>query len=134
MKYLKTYKIFEALGPQEMMRIHYGDDVLNTCDEMIQDIDYILLDLKDDGYDITSGYTPMTWALANKFPEIMVNISKKNERLQEENREEFDAVILRLNSYVVSHKWRYSAGFYDNHKTLGITIFGDKRIVNFFAK
>lgn len=119
MKHLKG--IFESVS-KDMLRDHYGG-VMDFCDEMIRDIDYMLLDLKDDGYDITTGYTPLTWVRSNKSPEIMVNISKNNERLQEKNREEFDSIILRLNSYVVSQKWKYSAGFYDNHKKLGITIF-----------
>jgi hypothetical protein len=74
MRYLKTYKIFEA-SHEEIMNVCYGSDTIKECDSLIDDIKDILLELGDIGLMITVGYTPMTLSYREKTPKIMVEIS-----------------------------------------------------------
>lgn len=127
MKYLKTYEAHDNYQDL-MMRLHYGHDVIRWSEDIIQDINDIVVDLKDDGYSVLVGYTPLTYSCKWKYPEFMVNISKDGVKLQEgEERSEFDSVLLRLTSYITSIKWKYEAGFYDAHTKLGIRIFKEER-------
>ena len=56
------------------MSLKYSSDVLTECDSIIDDIKDILLELKDFGFWITVGYTPMTLAGREDSPKIMVEI------------------------------------------------------------
>lgn len=74
MKYLKSYKIFEA-SHEEIMALAYGTDVIEECETLIDDIKDILLDLQDSGLYTSVGYTPMTLTYQEKTPKIVVEIS-----------------------------------------------------------
>ena len=74
MRYLKTYKIFEA-SHEEIMNVRYGADVVQECDSIIDDIKDMLLELSDIGLMTTVGYTPMTLTYRDTTPKIMVEIS-----------------------------------------------------------
>jgi hypothetical protein len=74
MRYLKTYKIFEA-SHEEIMNVRYGTDVVEECDSIIADIKDMLLELSDIGLMTTVGYTPMTLTYRDTTPKIMVEIS-----------------------------------------------------------
>jgi len=74
MKYLKSYKLFETKH-EEIMNIHYGVNVINECDSIIEDIKDMLLELTDAGLFTSVGYTPMTLAYQEKTPKMVVEIS-----------------------------------------------------------
>ena len=74
MKYLKSYKIFEA-SHEEIMALAYGTDVIQECESLIDDIKDILLDLQDSGLYTSVGYTPMTLTYREPTPKIVVEIS-----------------------------------------------------------
>jgi hypothetical protein len=74
MRYLKTYKIFEA-SHEEIMSINYGADTISECNSLIEDIKDMLLELTDVGIHTSVGYTPMTLTYAEKTPKIVVEIS-----------------------------------------------------------
>lgn len=78
MKYLKHYKFFESESVKEskteIMYLKYDKDVIDKCDAMIDDIKDILLELKDIGFWITVGYTPMTLVGREESPKIIAEI------------------------------------------------------------
>ena len=51
-----------------MMRLKYGESVLSECDDMIDDIKDMVLELTDIGLFTTVGYTPMTISCFDKTP------------------------------------------------------------------
>ena len=65
MKYLKTYKVFEA-SHEEIMDAYYGTDVVSECNSIIEDIKDMILELTDTGLFTTVGYTPMTLSYQEK--------------------------------------------------------------------
>lgn len=77
MKYLRTYKLFESVSPEEeeMMIMKYGQSAIDECNSLINDIKDILLELDDLGVMTVVGYTPMTYACRENTPKIMVDIS-----------------------------------------------------------
>lgn len=77
MKYLKSY---ESMSHDEMMKLKYGEDYDRLL-EVIQDVFDICLDIKDEGYTTTIGFTPLTYALSNDKPEVMISIHRPSMRI-----------------------------------------------------
>ena len=113
MKYLKTYKLFET----------------NTFE--ISDIKDILLELSDIGYTFRVDYKVIPPRLVTTHPEIQINITKKSGDVllplwnTEDDKMEFDEVILRVLRYAVYEGYKYEyAGI-----TTGASIKG--QVVNY---
>jgi hypothetical protein len=107
MKYLKSYKIFEA-SHEEIMALAYGTDVIQECETLIDDIKDMLLELKDIGLFITVGYTPMTLTYRDKTPKIMAEI-QGDSLLCSYNEDDIDSAFERIKEYTSSKG--YATGF-----------------------
>ena len=107
MKHLKTYKIFEAYSIP-MMRLKYGESVLSECDDMIDDIKDMLLELQDISLFITVGYTPMTLVYREKTPKIMAEV-QGDSLLCSYNEDDIDSAFERIKEYTSSKG--YVTGF-----------------------
>jgi hypothetical protein len=98
MKYLKTYKIFET-SHEEIMNVHYGVELIDQCDSIIEDIKDMLLELQDSGLDVTVGYTPMTLTYQEKTPKIWIQVSGEIE-LFDNNIADINTSFDRIKDYV----------------------------------
>lgn len=107
MRYLKTYKIFE-FSHEEIMDSHYGSDVMEECDSIIEDINDMLLELKDIGLFIMVGYTPMTLSYREKTPKIMAEV-QGDSLLCSYNEDDIDSAFERIKEYTGSKG--YVTGF-----------------------
>ena len=107
MKHLKTYKIFEAYSIP-MMRLKYGESVLSECDDMIDDIKDMLLELQDIGLFTTVGYTPMTLVYREKTPKIMAEV-QGDSLLCSYNEDDINSSFDRIKEYTSSKG--YATGF-----------------------
>jgi hypothetical protein len=107
MKYLKSYKIFEA-SHEEIMALAYGTDVIQECETLIDDIKDMLLELKDIGLFITVGYTPMTLTYRDKTPKIMAEV-QGDSLLCSYNEDDIDSAFERIKEYTSSKG--YATGF-----------------------
>ena len=107
MKHLKTYKIFEAYSIP-MMRLKYGESVLSECDDMIDDIKDMVLELTDIGLFTTVGYTPMTLVYREKTPKIMAEV-QGDSLLCSYNEDDIDSAFERIKEYTSSKG--YATGF-----------------------
>ena len=107
MKHLKTYKIFEAYSIP-MMRLKYGESVLSECDDMIDDIKDMVLELQDIGLFTTVGYTPMTISCFDKTPELMAEI-QGDSLLCSYNEDDINSSFDRIEEY--SSSKGYATGF-----------------------
>jgi len=107
MKHLKTYKIFEAYSIP-MMRLKYGESVLSECDDMIDDIKDMVLELTDIGLFTTVGYTPMTLVYREKTPKIMAEV-QGDSLLCSYNEDDIDSAFERIKEYTSSKG--YVTGF-----------------------
>lgn len=72
-------KTFESLSREidiEKLSKHYTSERIDISEDIIENIKDILLDLKDIKVEVFTyvSYTPFTWALLNKTPEIFVDI------------------------------------------------------------
>ena len=72
-------KTFESLSREidiEKLSKHYTSERIDISEDIIENIKDILLDLKDIKVELFTyvSYTPFTWALLNKTPEIFVDI------------------------------------------------------------
>ena len=108
MKHLKTYtervskenKIFESHSiPQ--MRLYYGESVLSECDDMIDDIKDMVLELQDIGLFTMVGYTPMTISCDEKTPKIIVEV-QGDLGLCLSNEDDINSSFERVKDYVKS--------------------------------
>jgi hypothetical protein len=107
MRYLKTYKIFES-SHEEIMDSHYVADVMEECDSIIDDINDILLELKDIGLFVMVGYTPMTLTYRDKTPKIMAEV-QGDSLLCSYNEDDIDSAFERIKEYTSSKG--YATGF-----------------------
>ena len=107
MKHLKTYKIFEAYSIP-MMRLKYGESVLSECDDMIDDIKDMVLELTDIGLFTTVGYTPMTLVYREKTPKIMAEV-QGDSLLCSYNEDDINSSFDRIKEYTSSKG--YATGF-----------------------
>ena len=98
MRYLKTYKIFET-SHEEIMNVHYGVELIEQCDSIIEDIKDMLLELQDSGLDVTVGYTAMTLTYQEKTPKIWIQVSGEIE-LFDNNIEDINTSFDRIKDYV----------------------------------
>ena len=72
-------KTFESLSREidiEKLSKHYTSERIDISEDIIENIKDILLDLKDIKVELFTyvSYTPFTWTLLNKTPEIFVDI------------------------------------------------------------
>ena len=107
MKHLKTYKIFEAYSIP-MMRLKYGESVLSECDDMIDDIKDMVLELQDIGLFTTVGYTPMTISCFDKTPKLMAEV-QGDSLLCSYNEDDINSSFDRIEEY--SSSKGYATGF-----------------------
>jgi hypothetical protein len=107
MRYLKTYKIFE-FSHEEIMDSHYGSNMMEECDSIIDDIKDMLLELKDIGLFITVGYTPMTLSYRENTPKIMAEV-QGDSLLCSYNEDDIDSAFERIKEYTSSKG--YVTGF-----------------------
>lgn len=108
MKYLKKYQIFES-----GMKMAYSEEEVIKTDKVIDNLRDILLELSDIGYTTRVDYKVISPRLINQQPQIQINITKKSEdRLlplwnTEDDKIEFDDVILRVLRYAVDEGYKY---------------------------
>lgn len=107
MRYLKTYKIFES-SHEEIMNVRYGSDVVEECDSIIDDINDMILELKDIGLFVMVGYTPMTLTYRDKTPKIMAEV-QGDSLLCSYNEDDIDSAFERIKEYTSSKG--YATGF-----------------------
>jgi hypothetical protein len=127
MRYLKTYKLFES----SFMKNSYSEEEVKKTDEVIAELKDILLELSDIGYTFRVDYKVLSPRLITTHPEIQINITKKSEDIllplwdNEDDKMEFDDVILRVLRYATSERYKYEyAGI-----TTGAVIKG--KVVNY---
>jgi hypothetical protein len=77
---LKTFENVSREIDIEKLSKHYTSEKINMCEDIIQNIKDILIDLKDSSIEIFTyvDYTPFTWILKNENPEIFVDIQVKD--------------------------------------------------------
>ena len=107
MKHLKTYKIFESHSIP-LMRFKYGESVLSECDNMIDDIKDMVLELSDIGLSTTVGYTPMTISCSDKTPKLIVEV-QGDSLLCSYNEDDINSSFDRIEEY--SSSKGYATGF-----------------------
>jgi len=107
MRYLKTYKIFEAYSIP-MMRLKYGESVLSECDDMIDDIKDMVLELQDIGLFTTVGYTPITISCNDKTPKLIAEV-QGDSLLCSYNEDDINSSFDRIEEY--SSSKGYATGF-----------------------
>jgi len=120
MRYLKTYKIFES-SHEEIMDSHYGADVMEECDSIIDDINDILLELKDIGLFVMVGYTPMTLTYRDKTPKIMAEV-QGDSLLCSYNEDDIDSAFERIKEYTGSKNYVTGFGTWERHAGNGKNI------------
>jgi len=116
MKYIKTYHLFESNLSQ-----YFEDDVIKKSEEVILDLKDILLELSDIGYQVTVDYAPfLRQYLTYDSPVIRIIIQRPsgdsylNPEFRfiplwdsEDDKVEFDDVILRVLRYSVDEGYKY---------------------------
>ena len=107
MKHLKTYKIFESHSIP-LMGFKYGESVLSECDNMIDDIKDMVLELSDIGLSTTVGYTPMTISCSDKTPKLIVEV-QGDSLLCSYNEDDINSSFDRIKEY--SSSKGYATGF-----------------------
>jgi hypothetical protein len=122
MKRIKTYKIFES----DDLRKYHGDKIIDECDEQIEVIKDLLLELSDKDYTCKVGYTMRDIAMRMSWkPVIDISITKltTSDLLDgyrpdgaiianplynnDDEKMDFDAVILDILRYGVSEGYKY---------------------------
>ena len=113
MKHIKPYKIFESNLSQ-----YFEPDVVKKSEELIDDIKDILLELSDIGYRTDVDFAPfLRRYLSYNTPVIQISITKplgvsdgiRFDPLWSDDDEkvEFDDVILRVLGYITSEGYKY---------------------------
>jgi len=112
MKHIKSYKVFEIresldlVGSDNPMKIKYGKEVIDKCDEVIDYIKQIMLNLEDLKFYCTVNYTPLTRCYREIVPILFVDISQNPEiELTEEAKTELDYTIDSIKRYVDSQNF-----------------------------
>lgn len=105
MKYLKRFENVSKQIDIEKLSKHYTSEKIDICEDIIQNIKDILIDLKDSSIEIFTyvDYTPYTWILKNENPEIFVDIQVKDsdmidEKVKSEVEEAYNHILNYLNS------------------------------------
>lgn len=112
MRYLNTFKLFES---------SYSEEETIKTDEVIADIKDILLELSDIGYTVRVDYKVITSRrMISQHPQIQINITKPSLDSEmnagfrflplwntEDDKVEFDDVILRVLRYTVDEGYKY---------------------------
>ena len=117
MRYLKTYKIFES-SHEEIMNVRYGSDVVEECDSIIDDINDMILELKDIGLFVMVGYTPMTLTYRDKTPKIMVEI-QGDSLLCSYNEDDIYSAFERIKEYTSSKGYVTGFGTWERETSNG---------------
>jgi hypothetical protein len=132
MRYLKSYKVFEIRespyldGSDSPMKVKYGKEVIDKCDEVIEYIKQIMLNLEDLKFYCYVNYTPLTKVYQEVEPILFVDISQNPEiPLDEEAKTELEYTIESIKKYIDSKHFfltdyrfndrgveKYSARFY----------------------
>lgn len=68
-------KLFDQFSHTNSLTKKYGN-IINTLNVDIENINYILDDIKDIGYYAFCDYTPLTLTLNSKKPKVFVSIQK----------------------------------------------------------
>jgi len=116
MKHIKTYQLFESNLSQ-----YFETDVIKKSEEVIAELKDILLELSDVGYQVNVDYAPfLRQYLAYDSPVIRIIIQKQsgdsylNPEFRflplwnsEDDKMEFDDVILRVLRYTTSEGYKY---------------------------
>ncbi len=116
MKHIKTYNLFESNLSQ-----YFEDDVIKKSEEVILDLKDILLELTDIGYQVNVDYAPfLRQYLSYDSPVIRIIIQKPSFESEvnydirflplwntEDDKVEFDDVILRVLRYSSSEGYKY---------------------------
>lgn len=102
---LKTFESISREIDIEKLSKHYTAEKINICEDIIQNIKDILIELKDIKVEVFThvDYTPFTWILRNEYPEIFVDIQVKNsdmmdEKIKSEVEETYNHILNYLNS------------------------------------
>lgn len=133
---LKTFESISREIDIEKLSKHYTAEKINICEDIIQNLKDILIELKDSKVEVFTyvDYTPFTWILRNEYPEIFVDIQVKNsdmmgEKIKSEVEETYNHILNYLNSedgiqieeFITDKKssvWRDN----DTYVSLGLTI------------
>lgn len=112
MKRIKTFKLFEIRespdlgGSDDPMKIKYGKEVIDKCDEVIDYIKQIMLNLEDLKFYCYVNYTPLTKTYQEVAPILFVDISQNPEiDLTEEAKIEIEYTIASIKRYVHSQEF-----------------------------
>jgi hypothetical protein len=116
MKYLRTYKLFESSG----MKSSYSEEEVIKTDKVIDNLRDILLELSDMGYTTRVDYKVLSPRLITTQPQIQINITKTSLDSEmnagfrflplwnnEDEKGEFDDVILRVLRYAIDEGYKY---------------------------
>jgi len=109
MRYIKEYRLFES----SFMKSYYSEEEVKKTDEVIAILKDILLELSDIGYTTRVDYKVISPRVITNNPQIQINITKTSEdRLlplwnNEDDKIEFDDVILRVLSYSIGEEYKY---------------------------
>jgi hypothetical protein len=135
MKHITTFKLFESSG----MKNSYSDDEVKKTDEVIADLKDILLELSDIGYTTNVDYKVLSPRMISQHAQIQISITKPSEDSEvnagfrflplwntEDDKVEFDDVILRVLRYAISEGYKYE---YEGIKSGAESIRG--QIVNY---
>ena len=115
MKYLKKYQIFES-----GMKSAYSEEEVIKTDKVIDNLRDILLELSDMGYTTRVDYKVLSPRLITTQPQIQINITKTSLDSEmnagfrflplwnnEDEKVEFDDVILRVLRYAIDEGYKY---------------------------
>lgn len=98
---LKTWQKFNESKNSEGFVNYYKQEVVDKCDDIIQDIEIMLLEFKDVGFFVTVGYTPMTLVLRESSPKIIVEV-QANKELYDSKKGDVISAFERIKEYVKS--------------------------------
>jgi hypothetical protein len=102
---LKTFENVSREIDIEKLSKHYTSEKIDMCEDIIQNIKDILIDLKDSSIEIFTyvDYTPFTWILKNESPEIFVDIQvKDSDMIDEKVKSEVEGTYNHILNYLNS--------------------------------
>jgi hypothetical protein len=102
---LKTFENVSREIDIEKLSKHYTSEKIDMCEDIIQNIKDILIDLKDSSIEIFTyvDYTPFTWILKNENPEIFVDIQvKDSDMIDEKVKSEVEGTYNHILNYLNS--------------------------------
>jgi len=104
---LKTFENVSREIDIEKLSKHYTSEKIDMCEDIIQNIKDILIDLKDSSIEIFTyvDYTPFTWILKNENPEIFVDIQMKDsDMIDEKVKSEVEGTYNHILNYLNSNE------------------------------